>query len=114
MQAFHASAVSRRYAAAVRVPRCVGQLGGDEQRRDFGRERKRRVAGLFFPAILRTDGTVPREECGGAADHRPECVSLASVDHVVASREIDQQNGKSRFIHLDAVPVRRTVEPHVL
>ena len=34
--------------------------------------------------------------------------------HALASGEIHQENGESRFVHLNAVPVRRAVEPHVL
>ena len=34
--------------------------------------------------------------------------------HALTRGEIDQQNGQGRFVHLNAVPVRRAVEPHVL
>ena len=36
------------------------------------------------------------------------------ADHTLAIREIDEQDGERRLVHLNAVPVRRAVEPHVL
>ena len=114
MLAFQASAVSRRYVGGRRVRRRVGQIGGDQQRGDLGGDGERRIARLLLPAILRAHGTVAREKRGRAPHHRPERVALAGVDHAFASGEIDQQNRQGRFVHLDAVPVRRAVEPHVL
>ena len=89
-----------------RVRRRVGEIGGDEERGDLGRQREGRVPGFFLPAILRTDGTVAREKAGRPAHHRPERVPSGGVDHAFARRKIDQQNRQRRFVHLHAVPVR--------
>ena len=98
-----------------RLVRCrIGQIGGDQQRGDFGCDREGRIARLFFPAILRTHGTIPREKCRRSPHHRPQRFSPARVNDAVTSGEIHQEDGEGRFVHLNAVPVRRAVEPHVL
>ena len=89
-----------------RVRRRVGEIGGDEERRDLCRNRERRVSRLFLPSVLRTDRTVAREKDGRPAHHRPQRVPSRRVDDAFARRKIDQQNRERRFIHLHAVPVR--------
>ena len=51
---------------------------------------------------------------GGVADHRPVGGELARPERAASIREIHQQNRQRRLVHLDAVPIRRAVEPHVL
>ena len=97
-----------------RVRRRVGQIGGDEERRDLGGNGERRVSRLFFPSILRTDGAVAREKDGRPAHHRPQRIPSGRVDHALARRKIDEENRECGFVHLHAVPVGPAVEPHVL
>ena len=83
--------------AAIGVRRRVGQIGRDEERRDLGCHSEGRVSRLFFPSVLRTDGTVAREKDGRPAHHRPERIPSCRVDHAFARRKIDQQNRRVRF-----------------
>ena len=99
--------------------RCVvrsrlGQFGRHEERGDFGRNRKRRISSLFLPPVLGTHRTIAREKCGRTPHHRPQRVSPAAIEHALTKGEIHQQNRQRRLVHLNAVPVGRAIEPHVL
>ncbi len=113
MAAFQASAVSRRYAASAGSCE-IREIRGAEQRGDLDGQRERRVARLLLPAILLRDRPVAREESRRAAHHRPEERELGRVERTLSVREVHQQDREPGFVHLDAVPVRRAIEPHVL
>src|SRR5207249_11673686 len=53
------------------VRSCVCEIGGDEERGDLCRDRKRGVPWLFLPAILGAYGTIAREKYSSSTHHRP-------------------------------------------
>ncbi len=77
-------------------------------------KRERRVAGIFFPAILLRDRTVAKDKADGVAHHRPPALELAQSAGSFAAQQIEQQNGERGFVHLDAAPVGTSVEPEIL
>ena len=89
-------------------------VGGDQQGRDFSRHGEGRIAAIFFPAVLLRDGPIDGNERRSLANHRPPAGVVAEAARRFAAQEIDKQDGKGGFIHLQAVPVRAAIEPHVL
>src|SRR5204862_316844 len=75
---------------------------------------ERRVARILLPAILGADRAIASDVPDGAPDHQPVMVALGGLERAVAHGEIDQKHGQRRFVHLNAVPVRRAIQPHVL
>ena len=100
-----------RRDARVSVP--VGVVGRDEERGDLGGERERRIARVFFPAILRADGTMAHK-AGGAPNRSASIVALTRLQRATARRQVDEQHGQCDFVHLNTGPVGRAVQPHVL
>src|SRR5579862_2301909 len=60
-----------------RVTGEVGDFRTCQQCGDLGGECERRVAGIFFPAILLCDGTIANDEGDGFPDHGPPAVKLS-------------------------------------
>ncbi len=85
-----------------------------QQRRNFGGQRERRIARVFFPAILLGDRTVAQNKADGVAHHRPPALELAQSFGRFAAQQIEQQDGERGFVHLDAAPVGTSVEPEIL
>ncbi len=114
MLSFQASAVSRMVCGLFGVAGEVGDVGPGQQRGDFRGQGERRVARVFFPAILLGDRPVAQNEAGGFAHHGPPAVELAQSFGGLAAQQIDQQDGEGGFVHLDAAPVGTSVEPEIL
>ena len=89
-------------------------VGRGQQRGNFRSQRERRIARVFFPAILLRDRTVAQNKADGVAHHRPPAIEFAQRLRGFAAQQIEQQNGERGFVHLDSAPVRTSVEPEIL
>ena len=91
-----------------------GQFGGDEDRSDLNCQGEGRVSRVFFPAILLGHRSVAHDETCSAAHHRPERSRGIGCEGTFAASQVNQQNRKRRLVHLDAIPPRRSFQPHIL
>ena len=69
---------------------------------------------VFFPSILLRDRPVAQNETDGVAHHGPPAIKLSQSLRRFAAQKIDQQDGERGLVHLDAAPVRASVEPQIL
>ena len=90
------------------------EIGGNQQSSDFSGQRKRRIAAILFPAVLLRDWAVGDDEGRCFAHHRPPALVFTEAAGRIAAQQIDQQNRECGLIHLEAVPVGPSIQPHVL
>src|SRR5450755_4242416 len=58
--------------------------------------------------------TVGNDEGSRFAYHRPPAFATSKVAWSFAPEQVDQQNWKGGLVHLQAVPIRTSIQPHVL
>ncbi len=98
----------------LRLAHRLREIGGNQQRGNFGGHGKRRITTVLFPAVLLRNRAVGRDEGCGFVHHGPPAIAISEAARRFAAQQIDQQNGKGGLIHLRAAPIRTPIQPHVL
>ncbi len=98
----------------LRLAHFFRHVSRNQQGSDFRGHGEGRIAAVFLPSILLRDRAVGRDKGCGFADHWPPARAILVRARRFTAQQVDQQNGKGSLIHLQAVPVRTPIEPHVL
>src|SRR5438132_914574 len=92
----------------------IAKVGGCQQSGNFNRQRERRVAGVFLPAVLLSDWTVSHNKFSCTLHQFPPTLQVAERVLGFAPQHVNEQNGESSFIHLHAAPVGAPIKPQIL
>ena len=92
----------------------IGQIRGSQECSDFRSDRERRVAGIFLPAILWAHRAVSNQIARGSPHHRPKPGQISIGQCFFAMGQIHQENRQCRLVHLDSIPIGRSIQPHIL
>src|SRR5205085_4576045 len=97
-----------------RLLHCVCNIRRGQQPCYFNRESKGRISGVLFPPVLLCDGTVTRNKTDGPPHHGPPAIQISQRLRCLSTKQIYEQNREGGFIHLQSIPIRTAVQPHIL
>src|SRR5579864_62698 len=100
--------------SCYRFTHCIGDVGRRQQSRDFYRQSERGIAGVLFPSVLLRDWAIAGNETHCPPHHWPPALHITKSVRSFPAQQIDEQDRKCSLIHLQPVPVRGAVQPHVL